>query len=487
MAQKDEGGEERVVRLASIVAIDVAGFSSMSERDQGRAARKIETLGARIRAVAGRNEGRVFNTAGDGFMLEFQSAGSALGAINELLDRRPRGEPNIRIGAHVGDVVVTLNNDLLGHGVNVAARLQSLATPNTALVSGEFRSMARSSPSAMFQSRGRQPLQNIEQRVATFAIVPQKVRRGRLMRKGAIGLAGAAAVALVAVFAGPQVLRYIDQQDIFANSTEGDAAATAPEGVQAAANLPAPPPAPAANLPAAGETLQDCPNCPEMIVVAGGSYLMGSPDNEPNRYATEGPQHEVTIQPIAVGIYEITFAQWDACLAGGGCNGFSPTDRGWGRGRRPVVGVSWNDAQAYLQWLSSETGETYRLPTEAEWEYVARAGTTSAYAFGARISTGQAKFGSNRTDPVGSYEANAFGVYDVHGNAWEWTADCFASGYADAPNDGTAFQGSGCSQRVYRGGGYRDRPSVLRSANRRRSAVGLRDSSIGFRVVRELD
>jgi adenylate cyclase len=157
--------------LASIVAVDIVGFSTMSERDQRNAARKVENLRARIEQVAAKNGGRLFNTAGDGFMLEFSSAGAALGAVQDILDKRLKGEPPIRVGAHVGDVVVTATTDLLGHGVNVAARLQELAEPGTALVSAEFRSMARSSPSAAFQSRGQKPLDNIEQRVQTFEIL----------------------------------------------------------------------------------------------------------------------------------------------------------------------------------------------------------------------------------------------------------------------------------------------------------------------------
>ena len=155
----------------------------MSERDQRNAARKVEALRGRIEEAARANGGRLFNTAGDGFMLEFASAGSALGAIQDILDRRSRGEPPIRVGAHVGDVVVTATNDLLGHGVNVAARLQALAAPGTALVSAEFRSMARSSPTAAFQAKGRQPLDNIEQRVQTFEILSKRQRFIRSSRR----------------------------------------------------------------------------------------------------------------------------------------------------------------------------------------------------------------------------------------------------------------------------------------------------------------
>ena len=202
--------EAQQVRLASIVAIDVQGFSTMSERDQSRAARHVESLRHRITATAEANGGRVFNTAGDGFMLEFPSAGAALTCINDLLDKRPRGEPPIRVGAHVGDVIVTITNDLLGHGVNVAARLQALATPGTALVSGEFRSMARNSPSAAFMSKGKRPLDNIEQRVQTFAIISQRQQIMRKVKAVGMGLV-AAGVAVGLYFAYPRAAELAKQ------------------------------------------------------------------------------------------------------------------------------------------------------------------------------------------------------------------------------------------------------------------------------------
>jgi class 3 adenylate cyclase len=201
------------VRLASIVSIDVKGFSTMSERDQSRAFRHVESLRKRIGTTAEANGGRVFNTAGDGFMLEFPSAGAALTCINDLLDKRPRGEPPIRVGAHVGDVIVTITNDLIGHGVNVAARLQALAKPGPAIVSGDFRSMARNSPRAAFMSKGKRPLDNIEQRVQTFAIISE---RQQIMRKvknvGAAVLAAGAAVGLY--FAYPRAVDMAKQYGI---------------------------------------------------------------------------------------------------------------------------------------------------------------------------------------------------------------------------------------------------------------------------------
>ncbi|MEZ5995515.1 MAG: SUMF1/EgtB/PvdO family nonheme iron enzyme [Hyphomonadaceae bacterium] len=477
-----EQAEERAIRLASIVAIDIVGFSTMSERDQRNAARKVENLRERIVRVAGANGGRLFNTAGDGFMLEFGSAGSALAAIQEILDKRSKGEPPIRVGAHVGDVIVTATEDLLGHGVNVAARLQELAEPGTALVSAEFRSMARTSPTAAFQAKGQKPLDNIEQRVQTFEILSKRQRFARLVRRIFILLV-IAAIAAVALYFSPAIFRFAQG---FTRQTEQET----PPVQQAAAALEESPASPEEATPThvPGYAFRDCENCPEMVVIAGGLFTMGSPANEAGRSRDEGPQHEVSVAPFALGKYEVTFAQWDACLAGGGCNGYSPADSGWGRGERPVTNVSWEDAQAYLDWLNRQAGGLrYRLASEAEWEYAARAGAREAYAFGGRVTMTQATFGVRQTTPAGSHEANAFGVADLHGNAAEWVEDCYAANYDLAPIDGGAVQADDCLRRVYRGGRYSDRAPMLRAAAREAAGPSLRLAGVGFRVARTLD
>jgi formylglycine-generating enzyme required for sulfatase activity len=480
-AVSEQQGEERAIRLASIVAIDIVGFSTMSERDQRNAARKVENLRARIERVALANGGRLFNTAGDGFMLEFASAGSALAAIQEILDKRGRGEPPIRVGAHVGDVIVTATDDLLGHGVNVAARLQELAEPGAALVSAEFRSMARNSPQAAFQSKGQKPLENIDQRVQTFEILSKRQRFARASRRVGV-LAVAAAVVGVLIYFSPVAWRML--QEIMARQPE--------TAVQQAANVPGAetPASPAEDAPTyvPGYSFSDCSGCPEMTVLAGGLFMMGSPDDEPGRGRDEGPRREVSLSPFAIGKYEVTFAQWDACLAGGGCNGYSPPDGGWGRGNRPVSGVSWEDAQAYLDWLNAQAGGLrYRLPTEAEWEYAARAGAANAYAFGPRVTATQATFMARQTTPVGAHAANAFNLFDMHGNVGEWVEDCYAPNYDLAPVDGAAVQADECVRRVYRGGRYNDQAPVLRAAARSAAEADARTQGIGFRVVRTLD
>ncbi|MBU6367967.1 MAG: SUMF1/EgtB/PvdO family nonheme iron enzyme, partial [Gemmatimonadetes bacterium] len=219
-------------------------------------------------------------------------------------------------------------------------------------------------------------------------------------------------------------------------------------------------PAPSTTAPAETRPAQvagpgkDCAECPEMVRIPGRSFMAGK--------------------------YEVTFAEWDACVAGGGCNGYRPEDRGWGRGRRPVINVNWNDAQAYVQWLSNRTGKRYRLLTSEEWEFAARAGTTSEYSWGNEepVCNESARNGANfdacpddRTRPVGSFPANGFGLHDVHGNVWEWVEDC--------------YEGN-CRRRVLRGCSWFNNPQDLRSADRIGDVPSDRSGLIGFRVARTL-
>jgi formylglycine-generating enzyme required for sulfatase activity len=241
---------------------------------------------------------------------------------------------------------------------------------------------------------------------------------------------------------------------------------------------------------------KDCADCPQMVVVPAGAFTMGSPPSEQGAEA----QHRVTIAaPFAVSKFEITFDEWEACVSDGGCGGYRPGDHGWGRGKRPVINVSWNDSKAYVNWLSRKTGKPYRLLSEAEWEYAARAGTTTTFYHGKAISPSEANFDgstdgsgpseSNRqqTLPVGSFAANAFGLHDMHGNVSEWVEDCWHDDYtADAPTDGSAWLVGKCDGRVVRGGSWEDSDAELRSAAR---TGGYKDEQFytdGIRVARGL-
>jgi formylglycine-generating enzyme required for sulfatase activity len=247
-------------------------------------------------------------------------------------------------------------------------------------------------------------------------------------------------------------------------------------------------------------TFRDCSDCPEMVEIPAGRFTMGSTngDNE------EKPAHEVTIaKPFAIGKFEVTFDEWDTCAADRSCTA-KRDDHGWGRGRHPVINLSWNDAQEYMAWLSHKTGKSYRLPTEAEWEYAARAGSSSAYAWGDNIGIGMAnckgcgsQWDSKQTAPVGSFAPNAFGLYDMHGNIWEWVEDCYHKNYGDMPNatkDGGTPWTTGCEKtangkydfRILRGGSWNDDPQRLRSAFRNSVHPLNRDEAFGFRVARTL-
>ena len=280
--------------------------------------------------------------------------------------------------------------------------------------------------------------------------------------------------------------------------------------------------------PKVADRFRDCPGCPEMAVLPAGSYRMGSPSYEQGRLEVEGPVHEVTIAAsFALGVYEVTVAEFgrfvdetgysagSSCVIYEGGNWKGRAGRGWrnpGFGqsaRHPVVCVNWNDAQAYAAWLSRETGEQYRLPSESEWEYAARGSTATArywgegesgqcrHANGGDASTkarysdwpgpvASCRDGHVHTAPVGSLTANGWGLHDMLGNVWEWTGDCWNGSYGGAPSDGSVWEYGECDERVLRGGSWDNVPSILRAAFRLRDSTGGRNGLVGFRVARTL-
>ena len=251
---------------------------------------------------------------------------------------------------------------------------------------------------------------------------------------------------------------------------------------------------------------KDCPECPEMAVIPPGDFIMGS-----NNFDAEKPTRQVTIgKAFAAGKFEVTFAEWDACVAASGC-AYKPSDQGWGRGRQPVINVSWDDVtNEYLQWISRITGRSYRLLTEAEWEYAARAVPNASavhtkYWWGDDERKGHAscqgcgtRWDEKQPAPIGSFKANAFGLHDMHGNVWEWVQDCLSStyDYTHLPTDGSALlPAEGSCSRVLRGGSWRSFLFQIYSAHRiwlpqnSQNFHNGRDYTrdLGFRVARSLD
>lgn len=235
-----------------------------------------------------------------------------------------------------------------------------------------------------------------------------------------------------------------------------------------------------------------------MVVVPAGAFTMGSGD-----YDSEKPPHQVTIpKPFAVGKFEVTFSEWDACVAAGACK-HKPGDEGWGRDKRPVINVSWDDiTKEYLPWLSRQAGKTYRLLSEAEWEYAARAGGKGKYSFGEADGElgqhawysvnagGETQSVGGKPQPVGGKKPNAFGLQDMHGNVWEWVEDCWNGSYAAKPAalkaSGAAWTTGDCGRRVLRGGSWLFGPKSLRSAQRNGDQPVDRFTFNGFRVARTI-
>ena len=271
-----------------------------------------------------------------------------------------------------------------------------------------------------------------------------------------------------------------------------------------------------------GHIFKECRNCPEMIVLPAGKFTMGSPPDEPERRDNEH-QHEITFaRPFALSRTAVTWDQWEACLRDRWCDGAgvetalktreddgqpNPDYKDWGRGTRPVVGVSWFDAQNFVGWLNWKAGkdDAYRLPSEAEWEYAARAGTTTPYPWGTKLDHNHGNFGipgpglggkadgrdvwTDTTAPVASFPPNALGLYDMHGNVFEWTEDCYEADRAHAPVDGSANKQGNCANRVFRNGTFLSNPYMHRSARRGAPYPATRRGRnyLGFRVAMTID
>ena len=251
------------------------------------------------------------------------------------------------------------------------------------------------------------------------------------------------------------------------------------------------------------DLFKECSVCPEMVVVPSGEFIMGAPESEPGSEDNERPPHKVTIaKPFAVGRFAVTFEEWDACIADHGCRNYRPPDR-WGRGRQPAINLWWDDARAYAKWLSDKTGKPYRLLSEAEREYVTRAGTSTPFWWGSSISTDQANFdgsfaypplGSSptgeyrgRTVPVDSFMPNPWGLYQVHGNVYEWVEDCWHNNYTGAPTDGSPWTIVDCARHILRGGAWNFAPWQLRSGDRGAVASAVNLLPVGVRVARTID
>lgn len=270
--------------------------------------------------------------------------------------------------------------------------------------------------------------------------------------------------------------------------TEAAPSASPPPATAAPSPSPPPSPSPAAVAATPASEIKDCPTCPVLVSLPGGAYTMGSDSGD----LSERPAHNVSIgKRFAIGKYEVTVEQWNACAEAGACPRIATLANAIKNS--PARDVSWEDAQTYVKWLSKTTGKPYRLPTEVEWEYAARGGTSTRFWWGAQLQNGKAAckdcgppWQKEAPSPVGSYASNPFGLYDVNGNVWEWVSDCWHSSYKGAPADARAWDEANCRVRVIRGGSWLDGADYMPSSTRFRYDASVRYTQNGFRIARDI-
>ena len=457
-------------QLLTILFADVAGYSRLMAAQERGTLATLKAYRECFREHVTRFKGRVIDTTGDSILAVFSSPTGAVEcavAIQDELALRNRNVPphramEFRIGINLGDVL-TEGNAIYGDGVNVAARLEGLADSGGIMISGAVFELVRDKVDHLFVLEGRKRVRNIPTPVSVYAVVPGHERasfmeKGRRRKRNIVAAgAVASAIALAGVWYAfiPRALAPSDEI-----------------------------------LPL--RIFRDCPDCPELVEIPPGAYERGSRPSEAGHFDSEGPVTRVTIRrSFAIGRYPVTFGEWDRCVQEGACK-HKPNDRGWGRGTGPVFYVSWNDTREYLAWLRARTGKTYRLPSEAEWEYAARAGTSTAYPWGNSAGRKMANCrgcreeSSDRTTPVGSFPPNRFNLFDMHGNVWEWAADCWNASYAGAPVDGSPWLRGECEKAAVRGGAWGLTPLDVRSARREGDNKDLRSGRRGFRIARDL-
>jgi formylglycine-generating enzyme required for sulfatase activity/class 3 adenylate cyclase len=561
--------EESERRLAAILVADVVGYSRLMQADEEGTLSSLEEIGASIiepRVAAHR--GHIFRTMGDGLLIEFPSVVEAVLCAAEIQeDLRLHGNAQsreqriqLRIGINIGDVI-RKGNDVFGTGVNIAARLESLAEPGSIYISGEAYDQVRDRPFA-FDDLGMKAVKNIARLVRVYRVRPGEVTRtsahatqwfprSSRLRAAAGSFIGLAIVVAALVLLLPATLKKTtssDTQPIPATETPlGSDEMSAWAKIKSsdkidelASYLDRFPNSRyseyirhrlnALRAHPSITKFRDCPQCPEMVVIPSGSFTMGASQGEVDRYAFPSGMrlqlHPVRIaRQFALGEYLLTRKQYATFVeetghGGSGCFAVPPDspslkfdvarswrDPGFAQADdHPVVCVSWYDAIAYVSWLSEKTGQNYRLPTEAEWEYAGRAGSVTGRYFGdapicefanvrdrsKRLIYSAGQFfnecdgGFSNTSPVASFPPNGFGLYDMIGNVWEWVEDCWKFSYTDAPSDGTAREEQPCKARVRRGASWNSTERYLYSVvTRSTNDPESRWETNGFRIARD--
>jgi formylglycine-generating enzyme required for sulfatase activity/class 3 adenylate cyclase len=528
--------EELPRRLAAILAADIAGYSRLMGHDEegthGRVKRQRREL---IEPTIAEHHGRLVKYTGDGFLAMFDSPVEAVRCaiiIQQSLIGRNTSLPLdqrilYRIGVHLGDVIVD-TDDIYGEGVNIAARLEGIARPGDLYISGGVYEQVKHKLVCGYQSLGDRQVKNITDPVTVYRVLPDPAalvaaRRpnksiGLIISLGLLILGGVGGYFFIVKYYAPQASPPLTTAEK-AKAPEPTVTPSAPQlpskptEVPAQIEIPKVSPTPPTNAekakapeptvtpsapqspskpteaPAQTEIPKVSPTpptpvptllTPEMIPIPGNSFAMGSNDD-----VSEKPVHRVTIKPFAIGKFPITVREWNQCVAAKACS-YAAT----GKEEAPVTNISWDDTQEFIRWLSQVSQKTFRLPSEAEWEYAARGGTQTKYWWGDQPQPDMAncKGCGGAYDPsqplkVGSFRANPFGLYDLGGSVDQWVQDCWHKDYQGAPSDGSAWLDKTCASRVIRSGSWRNDQSYVRPASRQGYDAGVRYPTHGFRIA----
>src|SRR6266852_1397653 len=526
-------------RLAAIVAGDIAGYSRLMEIDEegthGRVKRIERSL---IEPSIAEHHGRLVKTTGDGFIAIFDSPVEAVRCgivIQQNMVGRNASQPKhhwieYRIGVNLGDVIVEAT-DVYGDGVNIASRLEGIADQGQVYISGGIYEQVKYKLVCGYESLGDRKVKNIADPVKVYRVVPDPAAFNRTRKRREHILIFLLSLILLVITSGALWYAFWlphgkpgHQASIPASPEIPKVLSSpAPPAAKQAAPLPQPlpPAAPAAPqaapqpqpvpsvapavkqaaplpqslTPAVPATPQTAPQAqpaspatapaaairePEMKTIRGGSFTMGSDDD-----VTEKPPHQVTIKPFTISQYPISVREWNECAAAKAC-AFVATDKD----DAPITNVSWSDARQFVAWLAGATRKPYRLPSEAEWEYAARAGTQTKYWWGDQFQPGMANC-KNCSDiavteqpiKVGNFKPNPFGLYDMGGGVDQWVEDCWHKNYQGAPADGSAWVEPECASHVIRSGSWKNDARYVRPSNRDSYDTNVRYPTHGFRVV----
>jgi formylglycine-generating enzyme required for sulfatase activity/class 3 adenylate cyclase len=484
-------------RLAAIVAGDISGYSRLMQIDEEGTHTRVKRIERDlIEPSIVEHHGKLVKTTGDGFIAIFDSPVEAVRCsivIQQNLVGRNASLPKhhwieYRIGVNLGDVIIEVD-DVYGDGVNIATRLEGIADPGQVYISGGIYEQIKHKLVCGYESLGDRKVKNITDPVRVYRVLPDPgaIHQSRKRRENI--LISLLSLALLVIAGGTLWYMLLQQRGQVGDQASAPASPPAESAKAPASPAPAPPPpetkqatTPPQSTPSATPTqpppkLASSVREPETIPLRGGSFAMGS-----NEDLSERPVHQVTIKPFAIGKFPVSVQEWNACATAKAC-GFVST----GKDEAPITNVSWSDARQYVAWLAETTGKPYRLPTEAEWEYAARAGTQTKYWWGDQFQADAANCkncaANEQPVKVGSLKPNPFGLYDMGGSVDQWVEDCWHKTYQGAPADGSAWVEGQCPSHVLRSGSWKNDGRYVRPSNRDSYDTNVRYPTHGFRVA----